>query len=100
MTIPVPVPPNPIDAAKAIARTVLWGLLVLIFLIALGYAAYLHWRAGQAADAIAKGGVESVEALPAAIRAEAKPGDLVVCLGAGDITQWAYALPEQLEALA
>jgi len=44
--------------------------------------------------------LESVEALPAAIRAEAKPGDLVVCLGAGDITQWAYALPEQLEALA
>ncbi|MFP5296462.1 MAG: UDP-N-acetylmuramate--L-alanine ligase [Alphaproteobacteria bacterium] len=44
--------------------------------------------------------LESVEALPAAIRAEAKPGDLVVCLGAGDITQWAYALPGQLEALA
>ena len=37
--------------------------------------------------------------LPAAIAAEAKPGDLVVCLGAGDITQWAYALPGQLEAL-
>lgn len=53
MTIPVPLPPNPIDAAKAIVRTVLWGLLVLIFLVALGYAAYLHWRAGQAADAIA-----------------------------------------------
>jgi hypothetical protein len=27
-------------------------------------------------------------------------GDLVVCLGAGDITTWAYALPGQLEALA
>ena len=25
-----------------------------------------------------------------------KPGDYVVCLGAGNITQWAYALPEQL----
>jgi len=34
------------------------------------------------------------------IKAEAKPGDLVVCLGAGDITSWAYALPPQLEALA
>ena len=33
------------------------------------------------------------------VAAEAKPGDLVVCLGAGDITQWAYALPGQLEAL-
>ena len=27
---------------------------------------------------------------------EARAGDLVVCLGAGDITNWAYALPEQL----
>jgi len=34
------------------------------------------------------------------IAAEAKPGDLVVCLGAGDITQWAYALPAQLEGMA
>jgi UDP-N-acetylmuramate--alanine ligase len=31
---------------------------------------------------------------------EAQVGDLVVCLGAGDITSWAYALPGQLEALA
>ncbi|WP_443749596.1 UDP-N-acetylmuramate--L-alanine ligase [Asticcacaulis solisilvae] len=37
--------------------------------------------------------------LPGLVAAEAKPGDLVVCLGAGDITQWAYALPGQLEAL-
>ena len=29
----------------------------------------------------------------------AKPGDLVVCLGAGNISQWANALPEQLAAL-
>jgi UDP-N-acetylmuramate--alanine ligase len=29
----------------------------------------------------------------------AKPGDLVVCLGAGNITQWAYALPGELNAL-
>jgi UDP-N-acetylmuramate--alanine ligase len=28
----------------------------------------------------------------------AKPGDYVVCLGAGSITQWAYALPGQLAA--
>ena len=26
----------------------------------------------------------------------AQPGDIVVCLGAGTITQWAYALPGQL----
>ena len=43
--------------------------------------------------------LESLEALPGVIAAEAKPGDLVVLLGAGDITQWAYALPGQLEGL-
>ena len=31
---------------------------------------------------------------------EAADGDLVVCLGAGDITAWAHALPAQIEALA
>ncbi len=34
------------------------------------------------------------------IAAETRPGDMVVCLGAGDITQWAYALPDRLKALA
>jgi len=29
----------------------------------------------------------------------ADSGDLVVCLGAGSITQWAYALPGELKAL-
>jgi UDP-N-acetylmuramate--alanine ligase len=29
----------------------------------------------------------------------AKPGDIVVCLGAGTISQWAYALPGQLQAV-
>jgi UDP-N-acetylmuramate--alanine ligase len=32
-------------------------------------------------------------------RGLARPGDLVVCLGAGNITQWAYALPGELKAL-
>jgi UDP-N-acetylmuramate--alanine ligase len=44
--------------------------------------------------------LENAAALPALIAEETKNGDLVVCLGAGDITAWAYALPEQLEALA
>jgi UDP-N-acetylmuramate--alanine ligase len=30
----------------------------------------------------------------------AAPGDYVVCLGAGSITQWAYALPGDLAAMA
>ncbi|MEY3259208.1 MAG: UDP-N-acetylmuramate--alanine ligase [Pseudomonadota bacterium] len=38
--------------------------------------------------------------LPAMIAAQTQPGDLVVLLGAGDITSWAYALPAQLETLA
>jgi len=29
----------------------------------------------------------------------ANSGDLVVCLGSGNITQWAYALPGELKAL-
>ncbi|MBX3483183.1 UDP-N-acetylmuramate--L-alanine ligase [Phenylobacterium sp.] len=33
------------------------------------------------------------------VHEEAKAGDLVVLLGAGDITAWAYALPGELEAL-
>ncbi len=33
------------------------------------------------------------------IAAMAGPGDYVVCLGAGDITSWAYALPGQLDLI-
>ena len=45
-------------------------------------------------------GLDSVPQLPRLIADEAQAGDLVVCLGAGDITAWAYALPGQLESLA
>ena len=38
--------------------------------------------------------------LAATVRQEAASGDLVVLLGAGDITNWAYALPGELDALA
>jgi len=34
--------------------------------------------------------------LEALVRAEARPGDLVVCLGAGTISAWAQALPGRL----
>jgi UDP-N-acetylmuramate--alanine ligase len=43
-------------------------------------------------------GLPAPEVLPAMVREIAQPGDYVVCLGAGNITQWAYALPEQLAA--
>ncbi len=40
--------------------------------------------------------LDTPEALPALIAAEAQPGDMVLCLGAGTITAWANALPEGL----
>lgn len=40
------------------------------------------------------------EHLAEMINVIAKPGDFVVCLGAGSITHWAQALPSQLEALS
>jgi UDP-N-acetylmuramate--alanine ligase len=38
----------------------------------------------------------SLEELASLVRGEAKPGDIVVCLGAGDITHYANALPAKL----
>jgi UDP-N-acetylmuramate--alanine ligase len=43
--------------------------------------------------------LEGPEALAGVIADLAKPGDYVVCLGAGNITQWAHALPGQLAAI-
>jgi len=42
--------------------------------------------------------LEGPEKLAGVVRGLAKPGDCVVCLGAGSITQWAYALPGELAA--
>ncbi|MET0277102.1 MAG: UDP-N-acetylmuramate--L-alanine ligase [Pseudorhodoplanes sp.] len=41
----------------------------------------------------------SSEQLASMIQGIAKPGDMVICLGAGSITQWAYALPGELQGL-
>ena len=43
--------------------------------------------------------LDAPSGLAALVKAEAEPGDLVVLLGAGDITSWSYALPGELEAL-
>ncbi len=43
--------------------------------------------------------LEAPDKLAGMIKDLAKPGDYVVCLGAGSITQWAYALPAELKAL-
>jgi UDP-N-acetylmuramate--alanine ligase len=43
--------------------------------------------------------LDSAADLAAAVHAVARPGDLVVCLGAGSVTTWAHALPAELRAL-
>ena len=43
--------------------------------------------------------LDESQALAGLIKGTAHAGDYVVCLGAGNITQWAYALPGELAAL-
>jgi UDP-N-acetylmuramate--alanine ligase len=43
--------------------------------------------------------LQNSAALAGVVRGLAKSGDYVICLGAGNITQWAYALPGELKAL-
>ena len=43
--------------------------------------------------------LNSSDDLPGMIATLAKPGDFVICLGAGNITQWAHALPQHLNAM-
>ncbi len=43
--------------------------------------------------------LDGPEQLASVIKDLAKPGDYVICLGAGSISQWAYALPGELKAL-
>ena len=45
-------------------------------------------------------GLDGPDQLAGVVRALARPGDYVVCLGAGSITQWAYALPGELAGAA
>ncbi len=41
--------------------------------------------------------IEDEDAMLTLIKSEAKPGDMVICLGAGTISAWANALPERLK---
>ncbi len=41
--------------------------------------------------------IEDEDAMTALIKEQAKPGDMVICLGAGTISAWANALPDRLE---
>mgnify|MGYP001473543150 CR=1 FL=1 len=40
--------------------------------------------------------IDSPSDIAVLVRRYARPGDIVVCLGAGNSTEWAHALPEQL----
>ena len=53
-------------------------------------------RSGGHRDARA---VQGAPELAPLVKGIAKPGDYVILLGAGNITQWAYALPKELNAL-
>jgi len=48
----------------------------------------------------AAAGLEGPDKLAIEIAARTKAGDVVMCLGAGDITLWAAALPKELDRLA
>lgn len=56
-------------------------------------------------DGLLRSGVQNATILPSPdalaqmIFEAARPNDMVVCLGAGDITKWAHALPDQLQEL-
>ena len=54
----------------------------------------LHARGHRAVHKI-----DTPEQLATMVRGLVSPGDIVICLGAGTISQWAYALPEQLAHL-
>ncbi len=41
--------------------------------------------------------VRDEDELERLVREQARPGDMVVCLGAGTISAWANALPERLQ---
>ena len=43
--------------------------------------------------------LDGPEGLSSLVAGMAQPGDYVVCLGAGNITQWAYALPGELKGM-
>ena len=55
----------------------------------------LHARGHRSVNTI-----DTPDQLAPVVKAMVQPGDIVVCLGAGTISQWAYALPEQLSKLA
>ena len=74
-------------------------------LLAVFAASVVIWIAGHQILFLAETPVEvSVVVGPTLVRmadvVNLQPGDVVVCLGAGNITAWAHALPGQIQQLA
>jgi len=63
----------------------------------IGGADQAHLVSGLAAHGHRDAAPTSRESLPEDLAGRVKPGDLVICLGAGDITAWAAELPARLE---
>ena len=93
--------------ARRELRTGFSGFRIFLACLFLGVAAIAI--VGTVSDALVEGlrahghrhalPLDSERDLAHAVRDLAAPGDLVVCLGAGNITAWANALPQQLSDL-
>ena len=55
-----------------------------------------RWSKGCARAAIRRRSRSMRRSIAGMVAEMAQPGDYVICLGAGSITQWAYALPGEL----
>ena len=81
------------------------GTVIVADVYAAGEAAIEGFNRDALVEGLRASGHRSVVPLPGPdrlaeiIHAIAKPGDIVVCLGAGNITAWAQALPAQLASL-
>jgi UDP-N-acetylmuramate--alanine ligase len=81
------------------------GTVIIADVYAAGEAPIPGFDRDSLVDGLRSHGHRSVVPLPSPdnlaemINAIAKPGDYVICLGAGNITSWAHGLPEKLTAL-